>query len=268
MIEHPLVSVVIPLYNAELYFKETLNSLENQTYKKIEIIIVDNCSTDHSYHIADEFCRNNDNAILLKTDYNSGGPAHPRNVGVMNAKGKYIAFLDSDDVWDKSKLLVQLEFMVKQEYNFTCTSRLLIDEDSKIFKRRVDKILPEKTGSYSISSLICRNNITTSSVVVKRDLLIPFPFDESRPGACVEDYLLWLNLLNLKECKFCHIKEPLVFYRLFHKSLSQQSGRLLLFSKSMLVSCLFMIENKRTDLLLISLLSHTCRVLYVSVFKQ
>lgn len=263
----PLVSIIIPLYNAENYILETLESLKNQTYDNIEVIIVDNASTDNSLSIAQKMSSDFKYFLIVKSEVNSGGPAKPRNIGINKASGEYIAFLDSDDLWHEDKLLTQLTFMLEKNYNFTCTSRLLIDEDSKIFERNVEKILPVKTGSYSISNLIRRNNITTSSVIVKRDLVKLFPFDESNAVACVEDYLLWLNLFNLAECNFYHIKEPLVLYRLSKKSLSQQDGRFLLFAKSMLASCLFMIENKRADLLLTSLLSHSSRVFFISLFK-
>lgn len=262
----PLVSIIIPMYNAEKYIEETLTSLKNQTYDNYEVIIVDNASTDNSVSVAQKMSSYFESFLIFQSEVNSGGPAKPRNIGVNKASGEYIAFLDSDDLWHEEKLLIQLTLMTEKNYNFTCTSKLLIDEDSNKFERKIDKILPGKTGSYSIADLIRRNHITTSSVVVKRDLLMQFPFDESSAIACVEDYLLWLNLLNLAECNFYHIKEPLVLYRLFKQSLSQQDGRFLLFAKSMLASCLFMVENKRADLLLTSLSSHFLRVLFLRLF--
>ena len=263
----PLVSVIIPMYNAEKYIEETLTSLKNQTYDNYEVIIVDNASTDSSVSISQKMASYFNTFLIVQSEVNSGGPAKPRNIGINNASGEYIAFLDSDDLWHKDKLLIQLTLMQENNYNFTCTSRLLIDEDSNQFERKVDKIFPGKTGCYSISDLIRRNNITTSSVVVKRDLLRKSYFVESSAVACVEDYLLWLNLFNLSECHFYHVKEPLVLYRLFKKSLSQQDGRFLLLAKSMLASCLFMVEKKRADLLLTSLLSHSARVFFISLFR-
>lgn len=257
----PLVSVIIPMYNAEKYIQETLTSLKNQSYENYEVIIVDNASTDNSVSVAQKMSFCFKSFRIVKSEVNSGGPAQPRNIGVNKASGEFIAFLDSDDLWHKDKLFNQIKLMIEKDYNFTCTSRILVDEYSNQFERIVDKILPGKTGSYSILSLIRRNNITTSSVVVKHQLLVDFPFDESNAVACVEDYLLWLNLLNLNQCNFHHLKEPLVYYRLFKQSLSQQDGRFLLLAKSMLASCLFMVKNKRTDLLLPSLVSHTVRVL-------
>lgn len=262
----PLVSVVIPMYNASKYIEETLLSLANQSYPNFEVIIVDNGSTDNSVILSKKMECSFKSLNIIELDENSGGPAKPRNVGVSHATGVYVAFLDSDDIWDKDKLLIQLTLMEDCGYNFTCTSRLLVDENSKKFERKLDKVLVGKTGECSLSDLIRRNNITTSSVVVKRDLLMGFKFNELPVINCVEDYLLWLNLLNNEQCRFYHIKEPLVHYRLFETSLSRRDGRGL-YAKSMLSSCFFMVENNRTDLLLKSLLSHLTRFFLISLFR-
>ncbi|MCK5293953.1 MAG: glycosyltransferase family 2 protein, partial [Arcobacteraceae bacterium] len=84
-----LVSVITPIYNGENYILETINSVINQTYKNWEIIIVDNCSTDNSRQIVESI--NDPRIKLIKLDYNSGGPARPRNRGLENSKGDYIA---------------------------------------------------------------------------------------------------------------------------------------------------------------------------------
>lgn len=263
----PLVSIIIPMYNAELYLSDTLESVKLQTYKKFEIIIVDNCSTDHSYLIADEFCKRTDNAILFKTDSNSGGPAHPRNVGIKNAKGKYIAFLDSDDLWDKNKLYCQINRMIKSNYNFTCTSRILIDEKSNPIVSIVDKIFPGKFGKYSAKQLVGRNSIVTSSVIVSRELLNDAFFSEIKVLTCVEDIHLWLCLLNKPNCSFFHLREKLVCYRFFNNSLSRNESNLFILSKSMLATMFFIVESKRYDLFVFSLFSHFIRSLIRLIIK-
>ena len=106
-----LVSVIIPVYNSEKYVKEAIDSVLKQTYQNFEIIVVDDCSTDNSCQIIKKI---DDQRIrLIKLDKNSG-VAVARNIAIENAKGQYIAFLDSDDIWLEDKLLQQIKQMRKR----------------------------------------------------------------------------------------------------------------------------------------------------------
>jgi len=114
-----LVSIIMPSYNTGKYIKETIESVVNQTYTNWELIIVDDCSTDNTDEIIKVF--NNDKRIkYLKNEKNSGA-AVSRNIALREAKGKYIAFLDSDDLWKKEKLDKQIKFMKENNYDFTYT---------------------------------------------------------------------------------------------------------------------------------------------------
>lgn len=113
-----LVSIVMPSYNAEKYIKDSIESVLNQTYPYWELLVVDDCSTDSTMEIVRRF--NDDRIKIFKNDVNSGA-AVSRNKALREAKGKWIAFLDADDIWLPSKLEEQLDFMVTNDYAFTYT---------------------------------------------------------------------------------------------------------------------------------------------------
>lgn len=107
----PLVSVIIPCYNARNTIADTINSVLCQTYKNIEVLIIDDCSTDNSYEIINNYAACDTRIRFFKTTTPSGSPAIPRNIGLDNSHGTLIAFLDADDMWLESKLEDQITFM-------------------------------------------------------------------------------------------------------------------------------------------------------------
>ena len=113
-----LVSVIMPSYNSEKYIKDSIESVLKQTYPFWELIIVDDCSTDETIEIIKSL--NDDRIRLFVNDHNSGA-ALSRNKALKEAKGKWIAFLDSDDLWLPTKLEEQLKFMIENDYKFTFT---------------------------------------------------------------------------------------------------------------------------------------------------
>jgi teichuronic acid biosynthesis glycosyltransferase TuaG len=123
-----LVSIITPMYNAEKYILETINSVQLQTYQNWEMIIVNNFSTDASGEIVKNI--DDPRIKLIELSFNSGGPARPRNVGIDNAKGEYFAFLDADDTWSDNKLELQLDFMKINKVNFSSTCKSFIDQMS------------------------------------------------------------------------------------------------------------------------------------------
>lgn len=106
----PLVSIITPVYNAQDYLEETILSVLNQTYYNWELLLIDDCSIDNSYKIIEKYLKKDRRIKYLKNDKNSG-PAITRNKGIEEAKGEYIAFLDSDDLWYENKLEKQINFM-------------------------------------------------------------------------------------------------------------------------------------------------------------
>ena len=110
----PLVSVVIPVFNRAWQLQRALSSLQDQTYKNFEVIVSDDGSTEDIAAVVEEF-RGTLNICLLKAE-NFGGPARPRNLGIQNAKGNWIAFLDCDDYWYKNKLELQSKGLEGKDY--------------------------------------------------------------------------------------------------------------------------------------------------------
>ena len=124
-----LVSVIMPSYNTAKYIAESIESIMNQTYPYWELIIVDDCSTDNTDSVVENYL--SDTRIrYLKNEKNSGA-AISRNYALREAKGKWIAFLDSDDVWLPEKLETQIAFMLEKNCSFSYTNYEEIDEDKE-----------------------------------------------------------------------------------------------------------------------------------------
>ena len=111
-----LVSIVVPVYNAERYLKDTLQTVLDQTYEKWELLLVDDCSTDTSVEIIKTY---KDKRIKLILQEKNSGAAVTRNRGIVEATGEYIAFLDADDIWMQNKLKNQIQFMKEKKCSFS-----------------------------------------------------------------------------------------------------------------------------------------------------
>lgn len=110
MEQNSLVSIVVPVYNASIFLKETIRNVQDQTYTEWELIFVDDCSTDNSCEIIKTEIEKDERIKLISQEEN-GGAAKARNTGIREAKGRFICFLDADDIWEKKKLEKQLEFI-------------------------------------------------------------------------------------------------------------------------------------------------------------
>lgn len=259
----PLVSIVIPLYNAENYIEETLQSVLNQTYKNYEVIVVDNASTDASLDTVNRIAQQLERFKLIRCEQNSGGPASPRNIGIRHSQGEFIAFLDSDDVWYPEKLEQQIQYVNNEGCNFLCSSARLIDDHSAYLS--VSRNKPNKY--YGIKDELFSNRVVTSSVLVSRYLLGDLEFDESQELVTCEDYFLWLNLLNKAECKFIHIGQELIKYRVLSSSLGNVDGKYRFAMKYLLASVKFLVESKSKGLVHIVLLSSSLRFIKLALSK-
>lgn len=123
-----MVSIIVPVYNAEKFIRETIQTVLNQTYKNWELLVVNDCSTDNSKKIIEEYEKKDKRIHMIELEHNSGA-AIARNTGIENSKGRYIAFLDADDLWDKRKLEKQLKFIKENNYEFTYTGYEFADEN-------------------------------------------------------------------------------------------------------------------------------------------
>ncbi len=132
-----LVTVIVPVYNREKYIKETIESILKQTYTNYEVIFVDDCSTDGSLEILEEYCKIYNNFRLIKLKRNKG-VSFARNIGIRKASGRYIAFLDSDDLWLESRLEEQVKFTKTNNYAFTYSAFKYITDDGKKISKKVE----------------------------------------------------------------------------------------------------------------------------------
>ena len=123
-----LISIIIPVYNAEKFLKETIESVQEQTYSNWELLLIDDCSKDNSKHIIKEFIKNDNRIKYIRLENNSGA-AIARNKGIETSNGKYICFLDADDKWVENKLEKQIKFMKEKDCKFSYTGYEFADEN-------------------------------------------------------------------------------------------------------------------------------------------
>jgi len=202
----------MPAYNAGIYLAESVQSVLSQSYEDWELIIIDNCSTDETYQLAEEFSRSNEKVRVLQTQKNTGGPAGPRNLGVEHARGEYLAFIDSDDIWRLEKLSEQI--LLANGFSLVCTLCDKIDEEGnslssiqKVEDRRID-----------YNQIVVRNCIIASSVLVNKKKFESVMFDEEKNLNGFEDYNAFLRFLG-KYGQGIVIGKPLVDYRVASDSL-------------------------------------------------
>lgn len=205
-----MVSVITPCYNSQDYIGACIDSVLNQSYPDWEMIIVDDCSIDNSALIIKKYCSIDYRIKYLKTKVASGSPAMPRNIGIENAQGEYIAFLDSDDLWLPDKLQKQSEFMEKNNYSFVYSDYEKMSWDGK----REGRILKMRAcSSYWDTLESC--SIPCLTVLLDRKLIGETRF-KSIPK---EDYGFWLEILR-KGVTAYNIGEVYALYREVHNSRS------------------------------------------------
>ena len=239
----PLVSIIIPLYNAETFIAQTLQSVLDQTFREWELIVVDDCSTDKSRQIVNQFAVTDNRITLIESAINFGGPAKPRNIGIEKAKGEYIAFLDADDIWLPEKLEKQLKFIQTNNLNFSSCNCSLIDEQNTEISLGwkgtfANKIFSKKT----LCDVIKHNFILTSSAIIHKDIVLNF--NESTNFISVEDYDLWIRTLSQKNTRYKYQNEKLIIYRVVTQSVSQRSQTLRQELKSHIVLSNFMLDHQ------------------------
>ncbi|MDK9737700.1 glycosyltransferase family 2 protein [Vibrio sp. D404a] len=212
----PLVSVVMPAYNSAQSILASVYSVLNQTYQNIELIIVDDCSTDGTLDVLESIV--DPRVKVYKLITNSGSPAAPRNKALELATGQYISFLDSDDLWKPEKVQRQLAFMQESGSLFACTAYRVIDSRGV---QVASYSPPEKVG---YKQLLSNNSVGCLTAMLHKSLLE----DRSFPKCGHEDFALWLSIL--KDGNFVDgINENLATYRLVNGSVSSNKFKLISF---------------------------------------
>lgn len=207
-----LISVVIPAYNAEKTIEKAIQSAIGQTYSDLEVVIIDDCSQDGTIKIVADYAKI-DNRIRVFQNHTNKGVAFSRNRGVGAARGEWIAFLDSDDRWDMSKLEKQAALLEQNPFCSLCFTGSAF-ENSEGIRCNYTLHVPEKMKYHD---LLKQNLISCSSVLVKKEVLIKFPM-KSDPKIH-EDLATWLKILK-DGAEAVGIDEPLLIYRLSSQSKS------------------------------------------------
>lgn len=188
----PLVSIVMPLFNSEAYVSETLFSVQAQTYPNWELIVIDDGSTDASYSIVSKASETDSRIRPLRNTANIG-VAKTRNRGVAEAQGRFLAFLDADDVWMPEKLARQVDYMLASRCPMCFTSYETIESDGA---HRNYVHVPKRIGyrGFLKNTVTCSHTIAFDlTLVSKSDLLCPdYEGDFDYP----EDMVVWLKVLK------------------------------------------------------------------------
>ena len=205
--KQPLVSVIMPTYNHARFIGEAIDSVLNQTYRNLKLIIIDNYSKDNTKEIVASY---KDDRIKYLKFKNNGVIAVSRNYGIRHSHGEYIAFLDSDDKWDKKKLEKQIPHFQSSKVVGVASGAILIGDTPYYRKKNYGR---SKLGyvDYQYIDILNGNKIMTSSCIVKRKILekVRF-FDENRDFCFIEDWELWLRMARFG--LFRVLEDPLIFY--------------------------------------------------------
>jgi glycosyltransferase involved in cell wall biosynthesis len=224
MLKPPRVSVIMPVYNVEAYVAEAVQSVLDQTFEDFELLIVDDGGSDRSFAICEAF---SDPRISIFQQRNRG-LAGARNTGIANARGDYVALLDSDDRWDAKKLALHVIHLDANPHIGVsyCPSRF-IDQQGRPLRQRQNPKLSEITSD----DILCRNPVGNgSAAVIRKSVLdaVAFPHPSDSMRTCYfdesfrqsEDIELWIRLALTVNCKFEGIAPPLTEYRIVAAGLS------------------------------------------------
>jgi teichuronic acid biosynthesis glycosyltransferase TuaG len=205
-----LISIVLPSYNSSKYISITIDSVLNQEYSNWELIITDDCSTDNTLEILNEYAQKENRIKIYKLEINSGA-AMARNNCLKYCDSKFIAFIDSDDSWHKEKLGVQVAFMQKNNFPISFTSYKLVDESGEDLNRTIPVKISVDYDSYLKNTII---GMCTS--MVNTNITGPLQFKNIRTR---QDTYLWITLLK-KGFKAYGLDTVLASYRVRSNSIS------------------------------------------------
>ena len=200
------VSVIVPFYNASRTIKSTLNSIINQSFEDFECILVNDASNDESLEIVKPFLETDQRFKLLNQQ--KKGVVSARNLGIKNSIGRFITFLDADDLWHHDFLKESLTIRDRINYPLAITHSSYIRFSIEKDKIKLFEINPPKEISYK--NILKKNFLPLLTVMIDTTIIKNFKFEELRP----EDYKLWINLIYIKKYKSLSLNKKLAFYRI------------------------------------------------------
>lgn len=212
-----LISIITPLYKSEKFISQVIESVLVQSYNNWEMIIVDDVSPDNSCKIVEKYSQKDNRIKLIQLEKNSG-PAVARNRAIKEAKGRYISFLDADDLWEPLKLEKQIKFMKERNCALSYSNYKTMTEEGHLLDRDVS--LPTK---LSYKDLLKTNHIGCLTAIYDTQQVgkIYMPLIKKR-----QDYGLWLKILKKTDYAY-GLNEPLATYRLMSNSISSNKFKLL-----------------------------------------
>jgi glycosyltransferase involved in cell wall biosynthesis len=220
MQNHPLISVIIPSYNAARYLPQAIESVLAQSYRPFEILVIDDGSTDDTVSVLEKY-----RSSIRYFRQPNGGPARARNRGIAEARGRYIAFLDADDIWLPNKLSQQVQCLERNaEAALVHSDIYYLDDETQLQSLREVGRASYVGNCYRL--LLEHNRIIFSTVLVRRESLAQVGgFDEQIRHASTEDYDLVLRLG--RRFPFAYIPEPLTVYRIHNANATKHFQRML-----------------------------------------
>lgn len=206
--EKRLVSVVIPVYNGEKYIEECLESVYQQTYRPIEVVVVDDGSTDNSLEVIE----NSPGEKKIISQQNKD-VSHARNTGVQNASGEFIAFLDQDDLWHHEKLEKQIQaFSDNPEVDLVFSDLIKFNDEGKKRRAKDRHKYASRLNDQNLFEMLVRKNVLMpSGVMVRKKSFVRAGMFDAQFKTC-GDYEMWLRMAA-KGMKFRYLPEPLTLYR-------------------------------------------------------
>jgi teichuronic acid biosynthesis glycosyltransferase TuaG len=245
-----LISIITPLYNAELFISRTIDSVLAQDYNHWEYILIDDCSSDDSVDFIRAKYGGDSRIKVIKANVN-GGAGVSRNIGLENARGRFIAFLDADDVWEPRKLTKQLAFMQKNKSAISHTSYSFINEEGQGIPGRV-----YVSQRVNLRSYMRNTEIGMSTSMINKDIVGDFKLHSMRTR---QDTNLWLTLLSAGY-EAHGLNEDLVLYRVRE---GQISG-----NKVIIAWRTLRLYLSVTNISLIDRLTNYCYYAFNGVFKR
>ena len=204
-----LVSVIIPTYNHAQFIGKAIESVIGQSYKNLELIVVDNYSEDNTRQVMQTF---KDNRIHYFRFRNKGIIAASRNYGVNQSKGEVIAFLDSDDEWVKDKLKKQVKHLFSEGISCVCSNFSPIG-DVNLWRNHLKFQDGESFQDFSYNEIVLKNPVMNSSAIILKDSFVKLGgLDENPNFIAIEDWDLWLRASNIGNIRI--LAEPLLNYRI------------------------------------------------------
>lgn len=212
-----LVSIITPTFNSEAFILETLQSVQRQTYQNWELIIVDDASLDSTEDLVKNEAFEDSRIQFYKLETNSGAGV-ARNFAIKKAKGKYIAFLDADDLWKFDKLEKQIHFLNQEKIPFTFSFYDCINEKGKYLNKRVEA--PHK---LTYRQLFFCNYVGNLTGIYDTDYFGKIEISSTRKR---QDWIMWLTILKKIKVAYA-VPESLAFYRIHENSISSSKFKLL-----------------------------------------